>query len=117
MRLSELEFVSMAVIFGCSKKRIMFRHLFPNIVNPLIIMGTLQIGFIIIAESMLSFLGVGVPPPDPAWGSMVAAGRNYISSAWWLSAFPGLAILLVVLSSNIFGDWLRLRLDPKFRQL
>ncbi|MBW1888505.1 MAG: ABC transporter permease, partial [Deltaproteobacteria bacterium] len=117
LRLSELDFVSLAVIFGCSKKRIMFRHLFPNIVNPLIIMATLQIGFIIIAESILSFLGVGVPPPDPAWGSMVAAGKNYISSAWWLSAFPGLAILLVVLSCNIFGDWLRLRLDPKFRQL
>lgn len=117
LRLSEKEFVALAVIAGASKKRIMFRHIFPNIVNPLIILATLQIGFIIVAESSLSFLGVGVPPPDPAWGLMVAEGRNYIGNAWWLSTWPGVAILLVVLSFNIFGDWLRVRLDPKFRQL
>lgn len=117
LRLREKEFVSLAVISGSSKARIMFKHIFPNIVNPLIILATLQIGFIIIAESSLSFLGVGVPPPDPAWGLMVAEGRNYIASAWWLSAWPGLAILLVVLSCNVFGDWLRVRLDPKFRQI
>jgi peptide/nickel transport system permease protein len=117
LRLREKEFVALAVISGCGKVRIMVEHIFPNIVNPLIILATLQIGFIIIAESSLSFLGVGVPPPDPAWGLMVAEGRNYIASAWWVSAWPGLAILLVVLSCNVFGDWLRVTLDPKFRQI
>jgi peptide/nickel transport system permease protein len=117
LRLREKEFVALAIISGCGKIRIMVEHIFPNIVNPLIILATLQIGFIIIAESSLSFLGVGVPPPDPAWGLMVAEGRNYIASAWWVSAWPGLAILLVVLSCNVFGDWLRVTLDPKFRQI
>jgi len=117
LRLREKEFVSLAVIAGCSKKRIMSRHIFPNIVNTLIILATLQVGFVIIAEASLSFLGVGVPPPQPAWGLMVAEGRAYMSSAWWLCAWPGLAILLVVLSCNLLGDWLRVRLDPNLRQL
>ena len=117
LRIKEGEFVSLAVIAGCSKIRIMLRHIFPNMVNTLVVLATLQLGVVIIAEASLSFLGVGVPPPNPAWGSMIAEGRAYISTAWWLCTWPGLAILLVVLSCNLFGDWLRVRLDPKFRQI
>ena len=117
LRIRENDFVHLAVTSGCSKTRIMLVHIFPNIVNTLIVLATLQLGIVIIAESSLSFLGVGVPPPDPAWGLMVAEGRIYISTAWWLCTWPGLAILLVVLSCNLAGDWLRVRLDPKFRQL
>ena len=117
LRIKEGEFVSLAVIAGCSKIRIMLRHIFPNMVNTLVVLATLQLGVVIISEASLSFLGVGVPPPNPAWGSMIAEGRSYISSAWWLSTWPGVAILLVVLSFNLFGDWLRVRLDPKFRQI
>ncbi len=117
LRIKEMEFVTLAVVAGCSKKRIMFRHIFPNTINTLVVLGTLQLGIAIIAESILSFLGVGVPPPNPAWGLMIADGRSYISLAWWLCTFPGIAIVLVVLSCNLLGDWLRVRLDPKFRQI
>jgi peptide/nickel transport system permease protein len=117
LRIREGEFISLAVIAGCSKIRIMLRHVFPNMVNTLVVLATLQLGVVIIAEASLSFLGVGVPPPSPAWGSMIAEGRSYISTAWWLCTWPGLAILLVVLSCNLFGDWLRVRLDPKFQQI
>ncbi len=117
LRIRGREFVSLAVVAGCSKTRIMVWHIFPNMVNTLVILATLQLGTVIISESILSFLGVGVPPPNPAWGLMIAEGRSYISTAWWLCTWPGLAILLVVLSCNLLGDWLRVRLDPKFRQL
>jgi peptide/nickel transport system permease protein len=117
LRIKQGEFVSLAQVAGCSKIWIMLRHIFPNIVNTLVVMATLQIGIVIVAESSLSFLGVGVPPPEPAWGSMVSEGRNHISKAWWMCAWPGLAILLVVLSCNMLGDWLRVKLDPKFRQI
>jgi peptide/nickel transport system permease protein len=117
LRIKEGDFVLLAVTSGCSKTRIMLQHIFPNVVNTLIVLVTLRLGIVIIAESSLSFLGVGVPPPNPAWGLMIAEGRSYISSAWWLCIWPGLAILLVVLSFNLMGDWLRVRLDPKFRQL
>ena len=117
LRIKEEGFISLAIVAGCSKTRIMLRHILPNMVNTLIILATLQLGLVIIFESILSFLGVGVPPPNPSWGLMVSEGRSYISLAWWLSTFPGIAILLVVLSCNLFGDWLRLRLDPKFRQI
>ena len=117
LRIKQGDFIQLAVLAGCSKTRIMLRHIFPNIVNPFIIMATLQLGNVIIAEASLSFLGLGVPPPVPAWGSMVAEGRNYIFDSWWLCVWPGLVIMLVVLSCNLLGDWLRVRLDPKFRQL
>ena len=117
LRVKEREFVSLAKVGGCSKTRIMVKHIFPNILNTLVVLGTLQLGIVIISESALSFLGVGVPPPDPAWGLMIAEGRSYISNAWWISTWPGLAILLVVLSCNLLGDWLRVRLDPKLRQV
>jgi peptide/nickel transport system permease protein len=117
LRIKEGDFVHLAVLAGCSKSRIMLRHIFPNIVNTFIVMATLQLGNVIIAESSLSFLGLGVPPPEPAWGTMAAEGRNHIFGAWWLCVWPGLTIMFVVLSCNLLGDWLRVRLDPKFRQL
>ena len=92
-------------------------HIFPNILNTLVVLLSLQVGWVIIVEASLSFLGAGVPPPTPTWGSMIAEGRDYIASAWWISFFPGLAILVTVLAFNFFGDWLRDALDPTMRQL
>jgi len=80
-------------------------------------MASLQVGSLVVTESVLSFLGVGIPAPAPSWGSMVAEGRNYMSTAWWICLFPGLAILLIVFSMNFLGDWLRDKLDPRLRQL
>ena len=117
LRIREGDFILLAMVAGSSKARIMFVHIFPNIVNTLTILATLNMGIVIITEASLSFIGVGVPPPQSAWGSMLADGRNYISSAWWLCVWPGIAILLVVLSCNLLGDWLRVWMDPKFRQL
>jgi peptide/nickel transport system permease protein len=117
LSLREHDFVAQARVAGCSPGRIMLVHLFPNILNTLVVLLSLQVGWVIIVEASLSFLGAGVPPPTPTWGSMIAEGRDYIASAWWVSFFPGLAILATVLSFNLFGDWLRDALDPKLRQL
>jgi peptide/nickel transport system permease protein len=117
LRVKEADFIQLAKVAGCSKTRMMLRHVFPNIVNTLIILGTLNLGQVIIMEASLSFIGAGVPPVFPAWGRMLADGRQYITYAWWLCVWPGLAILLVVLSCNLLGDWIRVRLDPKFRQI
>lgn len=111
------DFVAYARVAGTSSPKIIMRHIFPNVVNTLMVLLTLQTGAVILLEAGLSFLGAGVPPPTPTWGSMVAEGRGYITSAWWLSLFPGLAISLMVLSLNLFGDWLRDYLDPKLRQV
>ena len=117
LTLMELDFITQARIAGASSWRIIFRHLLPNTFNTLLVLVTLQVGYVIIVEASLSFLGAGIPPPTPAWGSMIAEGRDFITSAWWVSLFPGLAILLVVLAFNLLGDWLRDTLDPKLRQL
>jgi peptide/nickel transport system permease protein len=117
LSLMERDFIGLARIAGCSAWRIITRHLFPNTLNTLVVLLTLQVGYVIIVEASLSFLGAGIPPPTPAWGSMIAEGRDFITSAWWVSFFPGLAILLVVLAFNLLGDWLRDVLDPKLRQL
>jgi len=117
LRLRAADFVDQARIIGSSSLRIMLRHIFPNIVNPLIIMMTLSVGLVILTEAALSYLGAGIPPPDPSWGSMVSDGRGLIDTAWWISLFPGLAIGLVVLSGNFLGDWIRDKLDPRLRQL
>lgn len=113
----ERDFVKLARIAGASNLRIMTVHILPNVLNSVVVLLTLQLGFIIIVEATLSFLGAGVPPPTPTWGQMVAGGRTYIDTAWWISLFPGLAIAAVVLSFNLLGDWLRDHLDPKLRQL
>ena len=113
----ERDFVKLARIAGASNLRIMLVHILPNVLNSVVVLLTLQLGFIIIVEATLSFLGAGVPPPTPTWGQMVAGGRTYIETAWWISLFPGLAIAAVVLAFNLLGDWLRDHLDPKLRQL
>lgn len=113
----EREFVALARVAGCSSFRILRRHILPNIVNPLVVLATLQVGWVIIVEASLSFLGAGIPPPTPSWGAMIADGRSHVTTAWWLSFFPGLALVLVVLSINLLGDWLRDYLDPRTRNL
>ena len=111
------DFVSLARVHGCSNLRIMLVHIVPNVMNTFMVLLTLHIGFVIIVEASLSFLGAGIPPPTPSWGQMVADGRSHIASAWWLSVMPGAAIMLVVLAFNMFGDWLRDWLDPRLRQV
>jgi peptide/nickel transport system permease protein len=111
------DFVALARVHGCSHLRIMALHIVPNVMNTFMVLLTLHIGFVIIVEASLSFLGAGIPPPTPSWGQMVADGRSHIASAWWMSAIPGLAIMLVVLAFNLFGDWLRDWLDPRLRQV
>jgi peptide/nickel transport system permease protein len=117
MRLRQSDFVAQARVSGASPVRIMLRHIFPNIINSLIVMMTLSVGMIILAEAALSFIGVGVPAPTASWGSMVNDGRTDIDTAWWISAFPGICIGLVVLSGNFLGDWIRDKLDPRLRQI
>ncbi len=117
LTLMQLDFIAQARVAGAGAWRIITRHLFPNTLNTLVVLVTLQIGYVIIVEASLSFLGAGIPPPMPAWGSMIAEGREFVTSAWWVSMFPGLAILLVVLAFNLLGDWLRDTFDPKLRQL
>ncbi len=112
LRVSRLAYVDLARTAGCSPLRIAFEHVLPNVAAPLIVLGTLQVGTVIIMEASLSFLGVGVPPPAPAWGTMIAEGRSYVLSAWWICIFPGLAILLTVLVANMLGDGLAEALDP-----
>ena len=117
LRVRELDFIARARVAGASNLRIVARHVFPNIVNSVVVLATLEIGQVILFEAALSFLGVGIPRPNPAWGLMVADGRDLVATAWWVAFFPGLAILLTVLSMNLFGDWLRDKLDPKLRNI
>jgi peptide/nickel transport system permease protein len=118
LSLKEREFVRLAIVAGCSKWTIMWRHILPNVINSAIVLGTLMLGVVIITEASLSFLGVGVPPPEPAWGLMLSDGKQSLMvGRWWLSVLPGLCIMLMVLSANLLGDWLRVKLDPQLRQL
>ena len=117
LTLKELDYVNMARVAGATGSRIMIRHLLPGVFNTVVVIATLRVGSLILAEASLSFLGVGIPPPTPAWGLMVAEGRQWLTTAWWISFFPGLAIFLVVMSLNFFGDWLRDKLDPRLRQV
>lgn len=116
LSLKERDFIAQARITGCSTRRILLYHLLPNTCNTLLVLLTLQIGYVILVEASLSFLGAGIPPPTPAWGSMVAEGRDHMMRAWWAAGFPGLAIVCLVLALNVLGDWLRDRLDPQLRQ-
>ncbi len=111
------DYIARARVSGASNQRIMLRYIFPNIVNTIVVLATLQVGFVIVLEATLSFLGAGISRPTPAWGLMVADGREFVVDAWWVSFFPGLAILLTVLSMNLLGDWLRDKLDPKQRNV
>jgi peptide/nickel transport system permease protein len=117
LAIKELDFIARARVAGASHTRIMFRYMFPNVINSLIVLATLQVGYVILFESALSFLGAGLPRAEPAWGVMIADGRELIVTAWWVSMFPGLAIMLTVLALNLLGDWLRDHLDPKLRNL
>jgi len=109
------QYVLSAHAIGASRRRVLFRHILPNIVAPLIVLATFQLTSIILLESSLSFLGVGVQPPTSSWGSMVGVGRGYLNTAWWIAIFPGLAIVMVTMAVSLFGDWLRDALDPTLR--
>ena len=116
LTLRERDFVRLAEVNGVSKINIILRHLLPNVMNTVMVFFTLIVGVAIIIEANLSFLGVGVPPPEPAWGLMISQEREALMEGkWWLAAWPGLCIMLLVLSANMLGDWLRVRLDPQLR--
>jgi len=117
LKLIEMDFVRLALVAGSSRTRIMMKHVFPNIINTLLVLSTLEIGLAVIVESSLSFLGLGVPRPMPSWGSMLRDSQQYIYITWWFPVIPGIAITLLVMSANLTGDWLRDRLDPTRRQL
>jgi peptide/nickel transport system permease protein len=109
------EFVTVAVALGATGRRILFRHVAPHVIAPALVVSSFQLAELIIVESSLGFLGLGVQPPLPSWGSMLSQGREYLGSAWWLVTFPGLAIIVTVLGANLFGDALRDALDPRLR--
>jgi peptide/nickel transport system permease protein len=118
LSLKERDYVRLAIVAGCSKRTIMRKHILPNVLNSAIVLGTLMLGVVIVTEATLSFLGVGVPPPKPAWGLMLADGKKGLMAGyWWLTVLPGCCIMLMVLSANLLGDWLRVKLDPQLRQL
>lgn len=117
LSIKERDFITLAIVAGVPSHVIMWRHIFPNVVNTVLVIISLLVGQTILLEASLSFLGVGVPPGEPAWGIMVAEGRNNLLDLWWLSLLPGLAITIVVMALNLFGDWLRDTLDPRLRRL
>ena len=118
LSLKERDYVRLAIVAGCSKWTIMRKHILPNVFNSAIVLGTLMLGIVIVTEAALSFLGVGVPPPKPAWGLMLADGKKgMMAGYWWLTVLPGCCIMFMVLSANLLGDWLRVKLDPQLRQL
>lgn len=115
LALKSRDFVEAARAVGASDRRIVFQHILPNIISPVLVIGTFSMASAIIAEASLSFLGLGVPPQVPSWGSMLAEAREHIQDAWWLATLPGIAIITLVLSINILGDWLRDLLDPRIK--
>ena len=118
LTLRERDFVKLAEIAGASRFRVIKRHILPNVLNTATVLASLTVGVVIIAEASLSFLGVGVPPPQPAWGLMLSEARpTLMAGQWWLTVFPGLCILLIVLATQLFGDWLRVKIDPQQRNL
>lgn len=118
LSLREREFVRLAQVAGVSAPRIIVRHIVPNVLNTWMVLASLTVGVVIVTEASLSFLGVGVPPPTPAWGLMLAEARSTLMAGyWWLTVFPGVCISAVVLAANLFGDWLRIRIDPQRRDL
>ena len=114
--LKTTDYVNYATTSGASVWRILFRHILPGVINTVLVLKTLSVGGLILTEAILSFLGAGVPPSIPAWGLMVAEGRLYLTTAWWSTVFPGVAIVLTVIGFNFLGDWLRDHFDPRLRQ-
>ncbi len=117
LQLKNMEYVASSKVADASYLRIATRHILPGVMNTIVVIATLQIGSLILTESVLSFLGVGIPAPQPAWGSMVADGREFITTAWWVPVMPGVAIFLTVFAFNFIGDWIRDYLDPRLRQI
>jgi len=117
LSLKERDYVALAKVAGASTTRILIHHILPGVMNTVIVVSTLRVGQLILTEATLSFIGAGIPAPTPAWGLLISEGRSYVTTAWWTSFFPGLAIFLVVMSLNFMGDWMRDRLDPRLRQL
>src|SRR5438309_8358295 len=117
LAIKEQDFVALAVVAGRSSAWIISRHILPNVTPTLLVISTLQVGYVILLEGTLSFLGVGVPPPNPAWGLMIADGRGFLATAWWISLFPRLAMLVTVLAVHLIADWRRDRLGPRVRRL
>jgi len=116
LSIREQEFVEAARAIGVRDVRLLPRHILPNVYTAVIVIATLQIAKVVLLEASLSFLGLGIQPPTPSWGRMLAEGRDFVASAWWLAAFPGLAILLLVLSVNLVGDWLAVYFNPRLRR-
>ena len=117
LSLKERDYVALARVAGSSTARVILRHILPGVLNTIIVITTLRVGQLILTEATLSFIGAGIPAPTPAWGLIVSEGRSYVTTAWWSTFFPGLAIFLVVMSLNFLGDWMRDRFDPRLRQL
>jgi peptide/nickel transport system permease protein len=111
------DFIGLARVAGGSGPYIVRRHLLPNIMNSIVVLATLQVGWAMVVEASLSFLGAGIPPPTPTWGNMIAEGLSFVERAWWISICPGVAMMVVVLAFNVVGDWIRDALDPRLRQL
>jgi peptide/nickel transport system permease protein len=117
LKISEMSYMRLAVVAGATRRHLIVRHVFPNLINTLLIIATLELGTAVIFESALSFLGLGIPRPLSSLGTMLAEAQPYLYTAWWLPLYPGMAISLLVMSSNLTGDWLRERFDPTRRQL
>ena len=115
LQVAALPYIRAAEMAGAGAARILLRHILPNIAGPLMVVATLEFGLMILFEAGLSFLGLGIQPPTPSWGSIMSAGRDYVARAWWMTVFPGLCLFAVVLCVNVSGDWLRDRLDPRSR--
>jgi peptide/nickel transport system permease protein len=113
LQVSTLPYIKAAELAGARTGRILARHVLPNIVGPIVVVVTAEFGLMILFEAGLSFLGLGIQPPAPSWGSIMSAGRQYVERAWWMTLFPGACLFLLVFSINVFGDWLRDRLDPR----
>ncbi|MBI2355461.1 MAG: ABC transporter permease [Deltaproteobacteria bacterium] len=116
LSIREMDYIMAARCIGCSDSRIILRHILPNVVSPILVSATLGVAGAILTESALSFLGIGVQPPTPSWGNILTSGKDYIEFAWWLSLFPGLAILVTVLAYNLLGEGIRDALDPRLKR-
>ena len=117
LSIKQRDFVALAKVTGCGHLRILRKHIFPNLVNTVLVLATLQLGRAIIIEAGITFLGLGIQPPATAWGLIISDGRIYMSTAWWVPTFAGFSIMITVLGANLFGDWLRDKLDPRLRQV